>query len=314
MKIRMDKVEKLADFFRKLPLEDPPKFLDPDKFPEENTKGALDFFFAVTMHDYGFWIGNRNGYKKPFYGYINGRKLKGGDWLWAASKRMLIRYGPEFFDPKNLSQISGKDFQKWFSDDNGIIKMLDLETRQYYTHCLGYVISNFFHPLDDEMEKINEKENPLALFLNFTRCLPGYSEDKLIKKNILLAMILANRPEKFLRASQENWPPMIDYHIMRVALRFGILEELNRWERETLKTRYWASPILEEKIRTAVFEAIKKVIELSGKPMHFVDKFLWNARSFCPEMQKPECEKCRLKNICEKNTDLFQPVFRTTNY
>ena len=127
-------------------------------------------------------------------------------------------------------------------------------------------------------------------------------------------MILANRPEKFLKVEpDESWPPIVDYHLMRVALRLGLISlTLLEWHR--LVRRVWVDDFREEKIRRATFDSIRKIIELSGKPMSEIDFLMWDARRYCPEMTIPDCPKCVFNDVCQKQVELFQPVFRTTNY
>lgn len=158
---------------------------------------------------------------------------------------------------------------------------------------------------------------PLTHFLYKLYSIPGYDLDDLEKKNILLAMAMANRPEMFLKPNKEEeedlWPPIIDYHLMRIALRLGLVDLDSKQEDANIERR-WINKQDEEQIRMETYTAIDELINLSKKPMSFVDKTLWMARKYCPEMEKPDCEKCIFTDVCDKRTELFQPVFRTTNY
>ena len=70
----------------------------------------------------------------------------------------------------------------------------------------------------------------------------------------------------------------------------------------------------EELIRKTVYAAIDELITNSGAGMAEIDWMFFSGRKYCPEMTLPECEKCMLNTLCKKNTELFQPVFRTTFY
>lgn len=318
VKIKMEKLFRFAEFLKNFSSEIKMfNVISPDKFPKPNAKEALNYFFAVTMQDYGFWLGT-DRYIRPIYGLTDNKILKGSDWLWTASKRIWIKRGPEFFNPKNLAKLSQRDIYEWFSDDHGPIMIDNINKRLIMVNKFGDFITRRSINLRNTLEKINKGKNPLKAFLNFTKRLPGYNTDPLLKKNTLLAIMLALRPEKFLKVDQKEcvWPPMIDYHIMRLLLRMGIVDisGLDKDNKEKIKARKKLTEELEKQIRKASFEAVKKIVILSGKSMFWVDQFLWNAREFCPEIENPNCRKCALKKICEKNTELFQPVFKTTNY
>jgi endonuclease III len=127
-------------------------------------------------------------------------------------------------------------------------------------------------------------------------------------------MVLANRPEKFLKpAPDTKWPVIVDYHLMRLALRLGLVK-LDEPERSLIEGRKWLTPGQEDVIRNLVCQAVWNVILYSGKPMSEVDAVMWSAREYCPEMKEPDCGKCLLADVCEKHTKLFQPVLRTTAY
>lgn len=127
-------------------------------------------------------------------------------------------------------------------------------------------------------------------------------------------MALTNRPERFLKVNDlENWNPIVDYHLMRTALRLGMVD-LHGFETGKNKKRRWVGEIEENHIRTVVFDAISLLIELSSQPMSSVDVQMWMARKYCPEMSKPNCKKCLFEKVCKKRIELFQPIFRTIAY
>jgi endonuclease III len=141
-----------------------------------------------------------------------------------------------------------------------------------------------------------------------------------MKKNLLLAMSLANRPEQFLNVDPDDpeWRPIVDYHLMRIAGRTGMVNTSPSDEgellRETMEARQWVAKDEHDDVREATFHAVARLIEQSGQPMHVIDHALWSARKYCPEMEDPKCDECFLKDVCEQNRERFQPVFRTTAY
>ena len=217
--------------------------------------------------------------------------------------------------PRKLARISLIDFTKLFSDDKGMILFPNLEERLILTHSYG----NYFRntpPPKVIIEAVNKESDALGKLISLTQhSIPGYNEDPIVKKNLLLAMTLANRPEKFLRVEKTDpaWLPIVDYHLMRVALRLGLVE-LTAEEAKKNVRRNWISRNDEMSIRGKVFFAVKDVIERSGKPMAFVDEAMWQGRRYCLETETPNCDKCQFNGVCAKRVKLFQPVFRTTAY
>lgn len=314
-RVNVDMVGKVAAAIKNLSLEvlvlD---FTEEDKFPAVGDPGALNYFFAVTMHDYGFWLGDERGYVKPLYGKVGKKILKGSDLLWTLSMKIYKERGPEFFNPNNLAKLQYEEFIKWLPEEYGFPNLM---ARYGMTVEYGQYSRSFYklsHYVETLTQVVNEYNEPLDAFLSISPSIHGYDHDPLFKKNLLLAMILANRPERFLKVGpKEKWPPIVDYHLMRVALRLGLIE-LNLIEYDQLTRRVYIDSWTESEIRKATFDAVKGVIALSDKPMSEVDFLLWNARRYCPEMTDPDCSKCCFDDICKKRVKLFQPVLRTTNY
>ncbi len=127
-------------------------------------------------------------------------------------------------------------------------------------------------------------------------------------------MALANRPEKFLNVKDtRNWEPLIDYHLMRLALRSGMVE-LDIKDINDNRERKWVDMRVEFDIRQTTYSAVLMLIENSGRAMSFVDEKMWMARKYCPEMETPNCARYIFDSVCKKRVELFQPIFRTTNY
>lgn len=288
--------------------------VDTETYPSLYYPQIVNFFFFVVSHDYGFWYGDDKGYLGPLYGTIEGKKAKGSDLLWKMATRALLQDETRF-EPRRLADISPEELSREiFFDDNGPVIWPDFETRFRNTRAYGrWFQENNAYPLNI-LNKANHARKPLNCFLHQLRSIPGYNQDPLEKKNLLLAMMLFNRPEQFLKVTDpENWKPLVDYHVMRLALRLGIVE-LDNEEQEINRQRLWTSARSERIIREASYEAAKRIIRIAGRPMPFVDDKLWHARRYCPEMTEPECSKCVFDDVCKKRVELFQPIFRTTAY
>lgn len=325
--INKEQIAKVAEVVKNLPergygcnwysyKKDGQTIVDVATYPPLHHPQAVNFFFFVVSHDYGFWYGNDKGYLGPLYGTIGGKKAKGSDLLWKMATSALYQDETRF-EPAHLADIEISELtREIFFDDNGPVIWPDFETRFRNTRAYGrWFVENSTSPLKI-LADANQADEPLRDFLRQLRPIPGYkyTQDVFEKKNLLLTMMLFNRPEKFLKITDsENWKPLVDYHVMRLALRLGMVE-LNEEEREINRRRQWTTSRSEFKIREASYEAVKRIIRQSGRPMPFVDDKLWHARRYCPEMEQPNCPQCIFNGVCKKRTELFQPVFRTTAY
>ena len=158
--------------------------------------------------------------------------------------------------------------------------------------------------------------HPLATLLHTLDQVAGYKEDPLRKKSMLLAMILKDRPERFLSLSDDELQkPIVDYHLMRSCKRIGLLQVVDDALREKLVERRVVSPAEEWAVRLPAYLALEQVISLSGRGLSAVDSFLFtNARKLCPELSEPQCHACQLDPVCAHRKEFFQPVLRTTFY
>ncbi len=318
-------IEKIADALKNLPesgnglnfysyIKDGEEIVDSEKFPVLNHPQAVNFLFFAVMNDYGFWYGDDKGYLEPLCGEMRGKKIKGSDLLWEACIRSLYYGANNVFEPATLQNIAPQKFAEILSDDNGSIIWPDFEARFKMARAYGkWFCSRGISP-KKIVEQCNKEEQPLKKFLLLVRDIPGYNADFFEKKNLLLAMVLANRPEKFLNVKDpHNWSPLIDYHLMRLALRLGMVD-LDEEDCNVNSERKWVNISAEFDIRHSVYAAFLILIRKSGRQMSFIDEKIWMGRKYCPEMAPPDCLKCIFDSVCKKRVELFQPVFRTTNY
>jgi len=164
------------------------------------------------------------------------------------------------------------------------------------------------------VEAANAERQPLNALLKILSGITGYREDPLRKKALLLALTLDRRPENFLAVKDpESWAPVVDYHNIRTALRTGLVEP-DESLRDKLARREFVTESEEMSVREATFQAISRLIAVSGAGVAKIDALFFGARRTCPEMSEPECPRCLLEKACAKRVNLFQPVFRTAFY
>lgn len=279
--------------------------------PEEH---VINFFVFVGWNEYGFWLRDKKGYVSPLYGTLKGKSnIKGSDLLWRLAKLAFDR-DPDIFTPEQLFSMQRSEWTEIMSDDNGPAPLLSSEERfERSRRYAAYFLSEEYTPAA-LVRAAQASKNQVKTFLSYLLRVPGYKEDPLQKKAILLAMALANRPEKFLTAPASwKWPPIIDTHLQRVALRQGLITLPREWERKNI-ARQHTTIDREKDIRDASRNAVNEVIRLSGRSMSEVDVIFWMARKYCPEMSTPDCASCKFNVACAKRTELFQPILETSAY
>ena len=284
-----------------------------DGFPGVGDPHALDFFFASTLQQFCFWLDDGMRYTEPFMAARHSRMLKGSDYLWMVY-RDWVAGDAEGLTPAGQARLTRDEFARRCSSDDGTqMPMFDerLDSAQGYgrvMHELGWTPSGI-------VARANASDMPLQTFLAQMDHIPGYQEDPLRKKAVLLAIISQQRPEQFLRAdSGEIVPPIIDYHVQRSCLRMGLIDVNDPGLRHALIDRKLLKAEDEWAIRRASYAAIERLQHASGRSMGAVDFFLFGARRRCPEMTEPDCARCAADPVCAHRKDLFQPVRRTTFY
>ena len=282
--------------------------------PTEGHPSALDFFFALTLQQFGFWEESNGSYQRPMIAEIDGKTMKGSDYLGSAYFRVL-ESDPGFFHIDRQANLSKEELASVLEDDHGICPMPALDLHLSEAQAYGRDMLELGVTPSEILRRAEDSNKPLDEFLRFLWQVGGYKDDPLQKKSALLAYILVNRPERFLRpATGETLPPCIDYHLMRSALRTGIVNVIDPGLRLQVIDRRRMTDEDEYAIRSSVYEAIGMIADVSGVDMVSVDQLFFQMRRGCPEMSEPECERCILETVCAKDTQLFQPVVRTTYY
>ena len=288
-------------------------FMGPEQ-PDMNNLAALDFFFALTLQQFSFWSTKDGRYHKPLIAPIDGKMLKGSSYISQAYLRAMHTNRP-FLTVEGQAKCSEEDLKQVLRSDEGKDEMPAVHLHHQLANAYGRDMLELGETPQSILKKANASPTPLGTFLQLLDRIGGYKEDPLRKKSTLLAIILNQRPEQFLRfGPDESVPPIIDYHLMRSCLRTGIIDIVDADLHAALVARRVISLDDEGPIRQAAYDAINEIVQLSGKSMGAVDYYFFGARRRCPEMSEPQCDICSLDPICAKRKELFQPVVRTTFY
>ena len=307
-------VRKVAEVISTLSELSPFPFVSPELPPVGHPK-ALDYFFAATLQQFSFWSERNNRYHLPLIAKIGGVERKGSDYLWDAIRRR-VEQDADFCSPERQANLSREELLEVFRADNGEDPMPALDLHLEQAHSYGRDMLALQLTPQAVLQKALKSTQSLQTFLVLLDQIGGYKEDPLRKKSLLLALILNDRPEKFLPLrDDEQTAPVIDYHAMRSCLRVGLIDVMDEELKNKLRNRQIVLPAEEWAVRYAAYRAMEQVVALSGQSLGAVNDFFFcNARKRCPEMSEPDCRLCQLDPVCAHRKELFQPVLRTTFY
>jgi sugar/nucleoside kinase (ribokinase family) len=310
-------VTAMAHMLRDLPALDGHPFVG-DLFPPAGHPGALDWWFAATLQQYGFWYEGATAegmaYRRPMVATIDGVERKGSDYLWAQYLRWWTT-DPAVVQPTGQSAIDVTAWSASAAADDGDDPYPDSDQRAALCRSFGDTMTAIGVSAADIVTAAASSPRPYRSLLRLLDHVGGYREDPWRKKAALLGLVLRQRPEHFLPdAPDDDAPPIVDYHVQRTALRTGMVAVVDSTLRTAIAARRVIAAADEEAVRAATFVALQLLRDLSGRPMGAVDWFLFQMRHRCPEMSEPDCERCPAVGACARRVELFQPVFRTTAY
>jgi hypothetical protein len=277
---------------------------------------ALPMLAISTLHQYGFWLSDPiRGWQKPMYARLDGKEYKGSDFIWAAFAR-AARDTPDRLSLERMAEDETV-FKAICTADDGRCPIPDIESHQslHMAHALA-MKQRWPGGYEELLRHVNQSDRPVSTLLESLKHLPGYRSDPLAKKANLLAIILGARPERFLHIKDpESVAPIVDYHMMRVCLRTGLVRIADPDLRRRLTERTWVDAHEEHAIRQATGRAIEGLVRQTGRTVAEIDGLFFKiGRTLCLETEPTRCTECPLQNGCAKDDALFQPVFRTTAY
>lgn len=306
-------VEKIGAFIRDLQDIKWFNFVGP-LLPEVGDPRALDYFFAMVLHQFGFWSPANGVYAGPTYATLDGRRLKGSDYCFAAFLR-LMNNDPQRLTPFGQSSLRWADTEAIFRTDQATVPMPVLATHHALARGYGRDMWELGLTPAAIVEAANASPDPVRHLMSVLDHITGYREDPLRKKSMLLALILGQRPEQFIDLNgSDAVAPVVDYHVMRSCLRTGLVEAGDEDLREQLVGRRLLKPSDEMAVRGACYDAIEQLVATSGRDLGTIDYFFYQARKRCPEMDDPDCGNCQIDPVCKHDKAMFQPVYRTTSY
>jgi len=234
---------------------------------------------------------------RTFEGTIEGRWLRGWDYLVVATRRCI-----EQFTASRMLDYAADELKALLSDDfNPASSRIDrvaerlgqlhdcarLLLRKYGGEAMGvYQASGGF---------LNGEYGLLALLSEFDAFC-----DPLRKKSVLLAGMLQEAGIWPLK-DPEHLKVAMDYHAMRVALRSGMIEVTDPGLQSDLREHKPVTDGVNQTVRGAVSAACDIMVAESGASVFAFDKLIWHlGRSCCFYEHEPICGPGRASERCFK--------------
>jgi len=271
--------------------------VQPDAFvvaattPEERRREANLWFFLVGICQS----------TRTLQGTIDGVWRRGWDYLVAAARRALAA-DPDAFTAARLRAITPDALRALFSDTglpaDSTLDRIDERTAQ--CHDMAAVLErNYAGDVMGLYEAAGRRlRGPGGILARLADC-DAYS-DPVEKKSSLLVMFCV-RCGAWQITDLDALKVAIDYHIMRIALRSGMVTIQDPGLAARLRARTAVSAAEDNAIRTAVRDACDLLVRASAHSVFDVDNLLWMiGRNCCFYDYDPICgaNPCTRREAC----------------
>ena len=254
--------------------------------PTREPARLADFFFfnAALLFD--------------FYGLeatLDGQYIKGSDLFFALARRKAGQ-DPEFFSAARLAELSVPDYQALYALDGDPAHALisRAEERVAILRDLAHGLLRDYGgsslALLAACEQRLRTPQGSGLLDRLSKFI-GYDDPHFKKAFVLLKALVGLK--LWQAQDSENLFIPVDYHLIRMALRTGLVNVTDPALAEQLHTRAPASEADDWELREVIKRAYKALEEGSGLHVFVLDEIFWTiGRSCCHYARPPRCASC----------------------
>ena len=247
---------------------------------EEKRREANLFFYLIAICQS----------TRTLQGTLDGTWYRGWDYMVRAARRMLAQ-DPDYFSASRMAQMTADELLGVFSDDLAPEhSTLDrVEERVHQLHdCARILEEHYEGDISILYEKAKGRLQGRGGILERLSAFRAYSDP--VQKKSFLFIMFAAKSGVWDIVDLDALKVAIDYHIMRIALRSGMIEVWDHDLAAKLRSRQEVSAETDNRIRAAVREACDLLIEHSGRSVFDVDNILWMmGRNCCFYDHDPIC-------------------------
>ncbi|MCD6384379.1 hypothetical protein J7M23_01250 [Candidatus Sumerlaeota bacterium] len=233
-------------------------------------------------------------------GKIGNRELHGSDYMIGSALRTL-QEAQNFWQPEHLLTLNPDELRSMFSDDGiSAHSTLDrveerLELIRDMMHLLKEKYNSRVMNIYNFAEgKVAGKSGVLSRLAEFK----AYSDPTQKKSNLLVLYL--NKRGIWRVADPESIQPPVDYHVMRVALRLGLVSIDDPCLNEKLRARRPVSAEEDATIRQHIQSALMNLVTKHRVDLFNLDSALWMVGRNCCLKDTPVCqyEQCTRAGVC----------------
>jgi hypothetical protein len=237
------------------------------------------FFLCALLFDFrGFDI------------VLDGRELSGADAFFTLARRRVERE-PEFFTAARLQGVTPADLDAVFSAGDVCLRRND-ERAAVLRDAASRLLRDFAGDSANLLAATGGRLRHASGsgLMDRLEAFAGYA-DPHFKKGFVLVKTLEGLGAWRAEDREHLFIP-VDYHLLRVALRAGMVE-VEPALAEALRRKEPAGEQLDAALRGAVKTAYKQVEQASGIDIFTLDELFWTlGRSCCHYGRPPRCHAC----------------------
>jgi hypothetical protein len=314
-KVDPERLQRVAQHLKRglsLDSKMPFRWDDPLFWNIEGTVPERSQFFAIgNSINFRFWQ-FVDGAVIPARGTIEGTEFRGAMYMWRSLRRALDAGRMPLLDAEFLANLSDGQFDAIFSDDHGDnpLSVAREERIANLRDLGGHLLSAWggaFHEL------VEASEGSLVSFARQSSALRAF-DDPLYKLTMVNAIMHSGNG---IAEFREEPLPAIDYHLLRQALRQGILRPSL-----DIRAKLIASEPLDAgeayELRRMTLDAFIELSARTGISGQVLDNRFWANRVNCTD--RPVCldpataDRCPFLEACERHTEIALPLEMTRYY
>lgn len=247
------------------------------------------------LTNYWFFLVAMCQHTVSLQGTIDGHLWRGWDYLETACRRRL-----EEFTARRLAVLTGRELQAMLSDDfdpeHSTLDRVEERLGQLH-HCANLLLSDYAGDVNELHRRSGGRLAGEGGLMEALARFEPYA-DPIKKKSFVFLMMVSASGLWDLKDPQALRVP-VDYHVMRVALRSGMVRVTDPQLARMLKKREPASERVDLLVRSRVEEACDLLVKASGRSVFEVDMVLWHVgRNCCFYSHEPYCGRCPPEERC----------------
>lgn len=287
---------------------------DDDHFWNVGDNAALrsQFFAIGNSVNFRFW-NLEEGQMRPAGGKLDGSEYQGAMYMWRALRRALDQTDGNLLEADFLARFSDADFDRIFADDAGRNPLAPgreeriANLRDLGEHLLAHWNGSFF-------DLVKSTDGSLVEFARLSRRMRAF-DDPMWKLTMLSAILHSGSG---IYRFEDEALPAIDYHLLKQALRQGMVRPSPVLGQEIAASRL-LRPEDALELRRLTLVAFVGVSERTGLSGEVLDNKYWLNRVNCTDPD-PVCldpgtaDRCPFHGACSQFTQFERPLELTRYY